>query len=359
MAAVFAPAARVATVLDDHNASRAGMDLCIAADNGTHQVISGPAADVEAMAAGLEAQDVRVVRLRKSPAYHSSMVDPALDDLEAALHKLTFSPPSLPIVSNLTGAVMAPTGALDAAYWRRQAREVVAFRACVETIAELGVDAIVEVGPHAVLGPMASAVWPEPERGGTAAPFTVASLRRPSDTTPEPTGGDAFIHGVAAAYEAGFPLRFEGLFAGEARRRIALPAYPFQRRRHWIGAPKRRRSDAGHALLGVRHDSPRGGIVFASDVGAADPAWLDDHRVFDQVVVPGAMFGAMAAGVLWSEGACAVTLEDCQLHSPMILPGWARGRRRAAARNQPNAAASLRQPEDAARSALRSVQQGQ
>ena len=320
MAAVFAPASRVAASLDDYNASSVGIGLCVAADNGTHQVVSGPAADVEAMVAGFEAQDVRVARLRRSPAYHSAMVEPALDDLEAVLNKLTFSPPSLTFVSNLTGAAVAPNEMLDAAYWRRQAREGVAFRACVETIADLGVDAIVEVGPHAVLGPMASSVWPQTERNESAAPFTVASLRRPSDTTPAPAGGEAFVHGVAAAYEAGLPLRLEGLFAGEARRRIALPAYPFQRRRHWIGAQRRRRSDTGHALLGVRHDSPHGNVVFDSEVRATDPGWLNDHRVFDQIVVPGAMFGAMAAGVLWSEGARSVTLEECQLHSPMILP---------------------------------------
>lgn len=319
MAAVFAPASRVAAALDEHNASCTGAGLCVAADNGAHQVVSGPAADVEAIVAGFEAQEVRVARLRRSPAYHSAMVEPALDDLEEALSRLAFSPPSLTFVSNLTGAAVKPNEVLDAAYWRRQAREVVEFRACVETISNLGVDAIVEVGPHEVLGPMASSIWQPTERSGSAAPFTVASLRRPSDTRPAPAGGEAFVHGVAAAYEAGFPLRLEGLFAGEARRRISLPTYPFQRRRHWIGAPKRRRSEAGHALLGVRHESPHGNVVFESDVGATDPEWLNDHRVFGQVVVPGAMFGAMAAGALWGEGASSVTLEECQLHSPMIL----------------------------------------
>ncbi|MYD97489.1 MAG: SDR family NAD(P)-dependent oxidoreductase [Gammaproteobacteria bacterium] len=318
MAAVFASPSQVAAALDDYNASCTGIGLAIAADNGAQQVVSGPREDVEALAARLEAQDVRVVPLRKSPAYHSAMVEPALDDLEAALQALDFSSPSLTFVSNLTGAVATPDKPLDAAYWRRQARDPVEFRACVETTAELGVDAIVEVGPHAVIGPMASSAWPQ--GSGSLEPFTVASLRRPSDETPEAPGEGTFVHAVAAAYEAGLPLRFEGLFAGEARCRIALPTYPFQRRRHWIGAPKRRRSDAGHPLLGARHDSPHGDLVFASEVGASDPDWLDDHRVFDQVVVPGAMFGAMAAGVLWSEGARSVTLEECQLHSPMILP---------------------------------------
>jgi len=319
MAAVFASPSEVAAALDEHNARCTGIGLCVAADNGAQQVVSGPREDVEALTARLESRDVRVVRLRKSPAYHSAMVEPALDDLEAALKELAFSPPSLTFVSNLTGAVATPDQPLDAAYWKRQARDAVAFRACVETTAELGVDAIVEVGPHAVLGPMASAIWPQTEGSATGGAFTVASLRRPSDEAPAP-GEDTFVRAVSAAYEAGLPLRLEGLFAGEARCRIALPAYPFQRRRHWIGAPRRRRSDAGHPLLGVRHDSPHGDLVFSSEVGASDPAWLDDHRVFDQVVVPGAMFGAMAAHVLWSEGARSVTLEECQLHSPLILP---------------------------------------
>ena len=319
MAAVFAPAADVAAALEQHNASAKRIGLCIAADNGAHQVISGPAAEIAAILERFEAQDIRVARLRKSPAYHSAMVEPALDDLEAVLSTMSFSPPSLPFVSNLTGRAIEPGQTLDPAYWRRQAREPVAFQACVETLAEIGVDALVEIGPHAVLGPMATLSWPESARGG-AAPITLASLRRPSESSPEPAGGDAFVAAVAGAYAAGFPIAFEGLFAGEERCRIQLPGYPFQRQRHWVEAPKRRRQNAGHPLLGVRHESPRGEAAFETEIFVSDPPWVKDHLVFGQVVVPGAMFATMAATVLWGERARSVVLEDCQLHSPMILP---------------------------------------
>ena len=320
MAAVFAPASRVSAALDEHNAASGGVGLCIAADNGAHQVVSGPAAEIEALLGRLEAQDVRVARLRKSPAYHSAMVEPALADLKGVLSRLAFSPPSITFVSNLTGQVMEPDEAPDAAYWRRQAREPVQFRACVETLASIAVDTIVEIGPHAVLGPMATLAWPESAGGATGAPVTLSSLRRPSDSRPGPAGGDAFVEAVAQAYGAGLPVVFDGLFAGETRRRISLPGYPFQHRRHWIEAPKRRRPSAGHPLLGVRHESPRGEVAFETEIFASDPAWVSDHRVFGQVVVPGAMFATMAAIVLWGEGARAVVLEDCQLHSPMICP---------------------------------------
>ena len=87
---------RVASALDEHNAAIQGPGLSIAADNGAHQVVSGPVAAVEAIIERFEAEDVRVRRLRKSPAYHSAMVEPALDDLEAALAAFEFAPPSIP-----------------------------------------------------------------------------------------------------------------------------------------------------------------------------------------------------------------------------------------------------------------------
>ena len=317
--AVFAPASQVAAALDEHNAALRETGLCIAADNGAHQVVSGPAAEVSAFQERLEARSIRVTRLRRSPAYHSAMIEPALDDLGAALSTISFSPPALALVSNLTGRLIGEDQPLDAAYWRRQTREPVAFRACVETLAEIGVDAIVEIGPHAVLGPMAAMNWPSTVRGESDAPLTLASLRRPSESSPEPSGGDAFRAAVAGAYKAGLPVGFEGLFAGEERRRIPLPSYPFQRERHWIDPPRRLRREGGHPLLGVRRESPRGEVTFETAIYSADPVWVKDHLVFGQVVVPGAMFATMAATVLWGERVGPVVLDDCQLHSPMIV----------------------------------------
>ena len=46
--------------------------------------------------------------------------------------------------------------------------------------------------------------------------------------------GRAFAEVVAMAYEAGADISFAGLFAGETRRRISLPGYPFQRLSYWI-----------------------------------------------------------------------------------------------------------------------------
>ena len=321
MAAVFAPAARVSEALDEHNGASQGVGLCIAADNGAHQVISGPAAEIAAILDRLEAANIRVARLRKSPAYHSAMIEPAMDDFEAALSQLAFAPPTLPFVSNLTGRPVGSGEALDAAYWRQQMRAPVAFRACVETLAELSVDAVVEAGPHAVLGPMTTLAWPD--AAGPQAPAVMSSLKRPAtgEEQPAPGSGGGFVEAVAAAYEAGLPVRFEGLFAGESRSRIALPGYPFQRERYWVEAPRRRRSATGHPLLGVRHDSASGVISFDTDLFPSDPAWLSDHRVFDRLVAPGALYGAMAIAACTAETPGPAVVEDFQMRSALVFRG--------------------------------------
>ena len=210
MAAVFAPASRVSEALDEHNATSQSVGLCIAADNGAHQVISGPADEIASILERLEAADIRVARLRKSPAYHSAMIEPAMDDLETALSGLDFAPPSLPFVSNLSGKTVGQGEALDAAYWRRQMRAPVAYRACVEALAGMGVDAVVEIGPHAVLGPMTTLAWPS--AGGVPEPGVVSSLRRPGtgEEPPAPGSGGGFVEAVAGVYEAGLPIRFDG-----------------------------------------------------------------------------------------------------------------------------------------------------
>ncbi|MXY56055.1 MAG: SDR family NAD(P)-dependent oxidoreductase, partial [Gammaproteobacteria bacterium] len=318
MAVVFAPRTVVAAAVESHNAGSEGTGLAMAADNGTNQAVSGPEADIAALIARFETDNVRTARLRASPAYHSALVDPALDGLEAYFEDVDVALPSMTIVSTMTGEPVPADTRLDGTYWRRQARAPVAFSAAVETLAGLDVDIVIELGPHGVLGPMVSLAWPAAP--GSPPPAVVASLRRPSRDESLPDVEGSFVTAVAAAYEAGAQLYLAGLFAGEERCRVALPGYAFQRRRHWIESPSRRRPEAGHPLLGIRHESPRGEIDFETELYVSDPGWMDDHRVFDHVLAPGALYGAMAAGAGFAEGAATVVVEDLQMRNPLVFP---------------------------------------
>ena len=321
MAAVFAPASQVESIVADHNSTSSDVGLSVAVDNGPQQVLSGPVEDLEAVLELLEAQRVDVVRLRRSPAYHSALVDPALDELEAAVRNIVPSPPALstPLISNITGRVLHQGERMDAPYWRQHARSPVAFRSCVETMAEMGVEVVVELGPHAVLGPVVSMSWPE--SASIEPPVVLASLRRPRRDSKGPaldtSGG--FVEAIAGAYEAGVDLDFAGLFAGERRRRVSLPGYPFQRGRHWVQMRKRRRGSSDHPLMGIRHELPRGEVTFETEMFPSEPAWLLDHLVFGEVVAPGGMYGAMAVSAFLNDRVGTVAVDDVQTYHPLIF----------------------------------------
>ena len=315
MAAVFAPADRVAVEVETVNAASSGAGLSISGYNGTHQVVSGPIAEIEVISKRFEQEGIRVRRLNTTKAFHSALVEPILDELQASLNDVAIQPPSLTVVSNLTGRAVEPGQVQDGAYWRRHAREPVAFAQGVKTLSDLGVDVVLEIGPRSVLAPMATSAWPESPQ----TPAVLSSLSPPSDKAEKSGSADGFVESVTEAYQAGLPIRFAGLFAGEARRRISLPSYPFQRRHHWLEPPKRQRRSSDHPLLGARHESARGEITFETEVFPSDPSYLNDHKVFDRIVAPGALYGAMACATAFLEESGSVVVEDFQLHNAMVF----------------------------------------
>ena len=282
-------------------------------------MVSGLAEGVHALADQLESTGMNVRRLRASPAYHSPLVEPALDDLEAAFSSIAISTPKIALVS--TGAPLEANASLDGAYWRQHARQPVEFRAGVESLAAMGVDAVIELGPHSVLGPLVSLNWPE-DGSSVAAPVVLQSVRRPSWDGSEPERADAYVYAVAGAYEAGLAVDLAALFAGEERRKISVPGYAFQRRRYWVTATQRRRPGDAHPLLGTKHESPRGEVMYETEMFPSDPQWLKDHRVYGRVVIPGAVYGAMGATAPLAEGAGASVVEELQLHNPLVYPEY-------------------------------------
>ena len=203
---------------------------------------------------------------------------------------------------------------LDGAYWRRHAREPVAFASGARTLAELGADVILEIGPGSVLAPMASSAWPE----SASAPVVLSSMRpAPADS---PGGRPAALprpSRMSISRDCRSVSR--GSFAGETRRRISVPGYPFQRERYWLSAPRQRRSVEGHPLLGLRRESASGEITYETELFPTDPEWLNDHRVFERVIAPGALYGTMAASASLAGASGPVAVEDMQLHSPLVF----------------------------------------
>jgi acyl transferase domain-containing protein len=109
-------------------------------------------------------------------------------------------------------------------------------------------------------------------------------------------------------------------------RRVSLPNYPFQRQRYWaepsVDQPIRRRIEAaGHPLLGVRRTSPLEEMQFQSRVSAAEPSFLNQHRIYDTPVFPASAYIEMvcAAAETFFGSAGAIVIEDLVIEQALLL----------------------------------------
>jgi amino acid adenylation domain-containing protein len=197
--------------------------LSLAAINGPERaVVAGPEPAVAALALELEARGVRNRRLRTSHAFHSAMMEPALEPFAERVRRLRLSPPSIPFVSNVTGTWITAEQATDPEYWARQIRATVRFADGLAALTAEPDRLLLEVGPGNTLTTLAR------EAGAVA----VASLPHASDRR----GDHAFLlTALGRLWLAGIVPDWRALHAGERRLRVPLPTYAFERSRYWIG----------------------------------------------------------------------------------------------------------------------------
>jgi acyl transferase domain-containing protein len=291
MLAVFASEADVAAAIADAQA------VSIAALNGTHTVVSGPADDVKTIEKAFAAKSVRVKALTTSHAFHSQLMEPALDEFRTFADSITFSPATIPLVCNVTGQILPADRVLDSDYWADHIRQAVRFADGVNAAQEAKCEVLLELGPQAVLTRMAAAVW-------TGKPGTlIGSLQRDADDDASmlKTLGQLYVRGITPDFETLHAATSENKddVQTTAPRRVLLPTYPFQRRRFWgPDKPSSFHADyhTAHPLLGSEvalagmDDQKR----FESFVEPDSPAWLPDHEVMNNVVMPGAAWMEMA-----------------------------------------------------------------
>ncbi|MCY3599215.1 MAG: beta-ketoacyl synthase N-terminal-like domain-containing protein [Gemmatimonadetes bacterium] len=151
--------------------------------------------------------------------------------------------PSLAVIRGADGRPLGTDEALATSFWLQRDGPPPAPRACAPTLADRGVEVVLEIGPGQSLAPAIVDAWPASDaqtagnEGSRSTPLVLASLRWPSGDAVGNDPCDGFLKATAAAYEAGLPVSFAGLFAGEERRRISLPGYPFEPERHWVEPP--------------------------------------------------------------------------------------------------------------------------
>ena len=214
-------------------------DCSVAAENAPDlTVVSGPVHAIDSLEGRLAAQGIAARRLRTSHAFHSAMMEPILDAFRERVAAVERATPRIPFISNLTGAWITPQEAVDPAYWARHLRHTVRFASGVGELLQEPSRVLLEVGPGQTLLSLARR-----HPACTRERVALASLSR---------GG--LPETLARLWLAGVRIDWQSLHAGQRRLRVALPPYPFERKRYWVDAGTPPHEAASKAAVRKRSD---------------------------------------------------------------------------------------------------------
>ncbi len=222
----------------------------LAAVNGASAVVfSGEEQDLLDLARDWERRGRKIKLLRVSHAFHSQRMDPMLSELREAAASIAFTAPKLPVISNLTGEPLSGEQLSDPGYWSEHARAPVRFMDSVSWLAGMDVRTFLELGPDGGLSAQCRQVLDELRcddealSDGTASrPQALPTLRREGS---EPR---ALVGALSQLWVRGVQVDWGALFGSTSARKVELPTYPFQRRRHWIETSTPRSGGDGAAV---------------------------------------------------------------------------------------------------------------
>nr|ALQ33037.1 putative polyketide synthase [Fusarium thapsinum] len=284
----------------------------IACVNGAEDtVLSGPNEDIESLCGKLTQAGYKLHKLEIPFAFHSSQVDPILDDLEELASQVEFHEPKLPIVSPLLRTLL--TGdTLGPQYIRRHCRETVDFLGAIKMAESQGImdrsGMCIEIGAHPILTRMVKSIIGQEFR-------CLASLRRKEDHF------KTLADSLCALHLAGFSVNWDEYHRDFASSRnvLQLPKYSWQLANYWMqykyswcltkgdapvetgpaGAVAQTRalrlSDSVHNVIEQVHGDKRSSITAESDMH--DPSLLaiaQNHRVNNLTMAPSTLFADIA-----------------------------------------------------------------
>lgn len=196
-------------------------DVEVAAVNGArHVVISGPDGQVANSEKRIEAAGYRCRRLHTSHAFHSSMMEPMLEEFQRELSTVTFKTPKIPFVSNVSGSWITEGQAVSPLYWASHVRRAVRFGDGLALLLKKEARVLVEIGAGQALCTFARNHDAKGDRH-----IVLQGLRHAKDDVADDLFvlrllGQLWINGAAVDWRA--------FFQHEQPRKIHAPRYSFE-----------------------------------------------------------------------------------------------------------------------------------
>jgi len=264
--------------------------VSIAAINAPNNtVISGEPAAIEKIIAVLVSQNIQATPLSVSHAFHSPMMETMLGEFEKIAATINFHPPKYPIISNVTGSLINSEIATPE-YWCRHIRQPVQFLAGVETLIQQNCSIFLEVGAKPILLQMARSIISQADKY-----LWLPSLQ------PKQQDWQVMLSSIAAIYGRGVKIDWHKFEQNYHHQRLDLPNYPFQRQNFWIDIKPVNKNYYSsspnniHPLLGQQLNLAKSSdIYFEQQLTNNNPDYLQDHKVFNQIILPGAAYLEMS-----------------------------------------------------------------
>ncbi|WP_440068648.1 beta-ketoacyl synthase N-terminal-like domain-containing protein [Streptosporangium sp. OZ121] len=269
--------------------------LVIAAVNSPQDcTVSGSVADVREFERRCAEQGVDFNRVKDlAHAAHSPYVESMLEEFRKVVREVTFRPPGIRYVSNVTGTWITPDEAVDPDYYCDHIRRTVRFKAGVETILASGDSLFVEVGPGKTLSSFVRTIG----RGTNVTALNMLRHRM------ETLGDDEHLaRAVGKLWEAGVALDWKAFHRGRNPRKLDLPLYPFDRTQYPVGVTE------FHRML-----------TDADDEGTARAAARPDHTVAAFTAPVAAGGPQPALGLVWSRTMLPRLREKERPRTPVVF----------------------------------------
>ncbi|MBM7173643.1 SDR family NAD(P)-dependent oxidoreductase, partial [Streptomyces sp. G44] len=196
--------------------------LSVAAVNGPSSVVvSGDVAELDALLAACEAEEIRARRIPVDYASHSAHVEAIHAELQQVLAGLEPRTAEIPFFSTVTGDWLDTT-VMDAEYWYTNLRQTVRFEEATKALVGQGHQVFVEVSPHPVLTVGVRETLDALDSVGVA----VGTLRRGEG------GPSRVLLSLGEVHTHGVRVDWAGEFSGA--RQVPLPTYAFDHQRFWL-----------------------------------------------------------------------------------------------------------------------------
>lgn len=254
----------------------------------TSCVLSGRPDALARLTAAWAAEGIPTRSVASDTAFHTPLLEPLTEPLEAACANLTVRPPRLPLY---TTALSHPRddAPRDGAYWAANLRAPVRLRSAVEAAWQAGHHAFVEVSTHPVVAHSVAETLAGAHTIGRPRPVVAHTLRR---DTPERA---TLLANAAALYEAGVEVDWTAHH--DEGGLTDLPATAWQRTRYWAapsatgGSPHAGHDPAGHTLLGEHTTGPGPDPLhlWQTRLDTEGRPYPGDHPVAGTEVVPAAV----------------------------------------------------------------------